>query len=193
MGLQGDLFADDGKAALPDGMTVWTQVLSEAEEQALAAAIDAAPLNPFRFHQWEGKRLTASYGLGYDYAGGRTTDAPPFPAWLRAIAGKAARHAGLEAEAVVQGLLIRYDPGAGIGWHRDKPQFGTVLGLSLSSDVVLRLRRRTAAGFDRLCVTLPRRSLYRLDGAARWEWEHSILPVSVTRRAITLRTLRRSG
>jgi DNA oxidative demethylase len=65
-----------------------------------------------------------------------------------------------------------------------------VLGLSLSSEVVLRLRRRTAQGFERRAVTLPPRSLYRLEGPARWEWEHSILPVAETRRSITLRSLR---
>jgi alkylated DNA repair dioxygenase AlkB len=56
----------------------------------------------------------------------------------------------------------------GIGWHRDRPQFGSVLGLSLSSEVVLRMRRRLPRGFERCAVTLPPRSLYRLDGSARW-------------------------
>lgn len=171
-------------------MALWPGAITPGEELALAEAIDAAPLRPFRFHQWEGKRLTASYGFGYDYSLGEVQDAPPFPAWLRDFADCAAGRAGLDRQAIVQGLLIRYDPGAGIGWHRDRPQFSTVLGLSLSSEVVLRMRRRLARGFERCAVTLPPRSLYRLDGAARWEWEHSIVPVTETRRAITLRTLR---
>jgi alkylated DNA repair dioxygenase AlkB len=193
MTVQGDLFAESEAPAapLPAGMTLWPGFVSATDERDLAAAIDAAPLAPFRFHQWRGKRLTASYGLGYDYSRGAVLEAPPFPAWLRDIADNAARQAGLDPAAIVQGLLIRYDPGAGIGWHRDKPQFGTVLGLSLGSEVVLRLRRRLATGFERLAVTLPPRSLYRLDGDARWRWEHSITPVAETRRAITLRTLRR--
>lgn len=172
-------------------MTLWPDAVTAEEGRALAAAIDAAPLAPFRFHQWEGKRLTASYGFGYDYDRERVRDAPPFPAWLRDLSNHAASRAGLDPAAIVQGLLIRYDPGAGIGWHRDKPQFGTVLGLSLGSEVVLRLRRRRPeGGFARQAVTLPPRSLYRLDGPARWDWEHSILPVTETRRAITLRSLR---
>ncbi|MBV1690605.1 alpha-ketoglutarate-dependent dioxygenase AlkB [Novosphingobium sp. G106] len=194
MATQGDLFADFQQPvqALPEGMALWHDVVTPAEEQALTEAIDAAPLTPFRFHQWEGKRLTASYGFGYDYGAAQVLDAPPFPEWLREIAGLAADRADLDPQAFVQGLLIRYDPGAGIGWHRDRPQFGTVLGLSLSSAVVLRMRRRLARGFERCAVTLPPRSLYRLDGPARWEWEHSIVPVAETRRAITLRSLRTS-
>jgi DNA oxidative demethylase len=174
-------------------MALWPDFVTAAEAERLAAAIEAAPLSPFRFHQWEGKRLTASYGFGYDFERGRTLDAPPFPAWLRDLADEAAHRAELDPQAIVQGLLIRYDPGAGIGWHRDRPQFGTVLGLSLGSEVVLRMRRRLAQGFERCAVPLPPRSLYRLDGPARWEWEHSIVPVAETRRAITLRSLRTAG
>jgi alkylated DNA repair dioxygenase AlkB len=192
MGFQGDLFANHQTQAprLPEGMALWPDFVTPAHEQALAAAIDAAPLEPFRFHQWEGKRLTAYFGLGYDFSRGAVLDAAPFPDWLRALADAAAARAELGPAALVQGLVIRYDPGAGIGWHRDRPQFGTVLGLSLSSEVVLRLRRRTAQGFERRAVTLPPRSLYRLEGPARWDWEHSILPVAETRRSITLRSLR---
>lgn len=192
MGFQGDLFATDDPALppLPEGMALWPDAVTPQHEQALTAAIDAAPLKPFRFHQWEGKRLTASFGLGYDFSRGEVLDAPPFPHWLRELADAAAAHAQLDPAALVQGLVIRYDAGAGIGWHRDRPQFGTVLGLSLSSEVVLRLRRRTAKGFERRAVTLPPRSLYRLEGPVRWDWEHSILPVADTRRSITLRSMR---
>ena len=49
---------------------------------------------------------------------------------------------------------------------------------------------KAVAGFERRAVWLPPRSLYRLEGPARWEWEHSILPVERTRRSITLRTMR---
>ena len=98
--------------------------------------------------------------------------------------------AGLEPEQLAAALLIRYDPGAGIGWHRDRPQYGEVLGLSLGAPCVMRLRRRTADGFERRKLALPQRSLYRLSGEVRWEWEHSIAPMELARRSITFRTLR---
>ena len=191
MTFQDDLFADRPAApARPEGFTLWPQFISAAEERDLEAVIDAAPLKPFQFGQWEGKRLTTYYGHGYDFGRGRMTEAPPLPDWLRTLASRVAERTGRPAEAFVQALVIRYDAGAGIGWHRDRPQFGTVAGLSLSSPVPLRLRRRTDSGFERQTVLLPPRSLYRLEGPARWEWEHSILPAEQTRRSITLRTLR---
>jgi alkylated DNA repair dioxygenase AlkB len=195
MGVQGDLFADHdcSRTDLPQGMTLSHAFVTAEEEAELSGEIDAAPLSPFRFHQWEGKRLTASYGQGYDFGRGAIVAAPPFPAWLRELANRAATRSGFDPESIVQGLVIRYDPGAGIGWHRDRPLFGSVLGLSLTSEVVLRLRRPRPEGFERRAIRLPRRSLYRLAGPARWEWEHSIVPVTATRRSITLRSLRTPG
>jgi alkylated DNA repair dioxygenase AlkB len=193
MGFQGDLFADHDvcTARPPEGMMLWREFVTPAEEDEFAAAVDAAPLAPFQFHQWQGKRLTASYGRSYDFSRGMVVEAPSFPAWLRDFADRAASHAGIDPETVAQGLVIRYDPGAGIGWHRDRPQFDKVLGLSLTSKVALRLRRRLPKGFERQSVVLPPRSLYRLEGPARWDWEHSIVPVAETRRSITLRSLHR--
>jgi alkylated DNA repair dioxygenase AlkB len=188
MDLQGDLFGT--APTVPEGLSLVEEAISPAEEAELAARIDAAPLDSFKFAQWEGKRLTFSYGSAYDFERGRVAEAPPLPGWLVALRERLARLAEMEAEALVQTLLIRYDPGAGIGWHRDRPQYGEVLGLSLSAPAVLRLRRRTATGFDRRSVPLPARSLYRLSGEVRSEWEHSITPMDVTRRSITFRTLR---
>ena len=106
---------------------------------------------------------------------------------------KLAPLAELDPQTLQAALLIRYDPGAGIGWHRDRPQYGEVLGLSLGAPCMLRLRRRSATGFERRNLRLPPRSLYRLSGEVRWEWEHSIMPLEQTRRSITFRTLRERG
>jgi alkylated DNA repair dioxygenase AlkB len=54
----------------------------------------------------------------------------------------------------------------------------------------MRLRRRTESGFERRNLALPPRSLYRLSGEVRWDWEHSIAPLEQTRWSVTLRTLR---
>ena len=188
MAEQGELCAVDAPAA--PGLLLVPEVVTAAEEAELAARIDAAPLMPFEFGQWRGKRMTAHYGRAYDFAHGRLDHAPPLPEWLIALRGKLAPLAGLEPGALQAALLIRYDPGAGIGWHRDRPQYGEVLGLSLGADCMLRLRRRTGDGFERRAVPLPARSLYRLSGEVRWEWEHSIAPMEETRWSVTFRTLR---
>ena len=181
------LFAED---SLVPGLTLVDQAVSVDEERALEAHIDAAPLAPFQFGQWEGKRLTTHYGSGYDFSSHRLADAPPLPEWLIALRDKLAPQVAVEPGLFEAALLIRYDPGAGIGWHRDRPQYDKVLGLSLSAPCVLRLRRRTASGFERRNIELSPRSLYLLTGEVRREWEHSIVPMDVTRRSITLRTLR---
>jgi alkylated DNA repair dioxygenase AlkB len=101
----------------------------------------------------------------------------------------AATFANLPATELVQALLIRYDPGAGIGWHRDRPVFEHVVGISLGAPATMRFRRRKPGGFDRANVTLPPRSAYHLSGEARHDWEHSIAGMDVTRWSITFRSL----
>ncbi|MCT2558929.1 alpha-ketoglutarate-dependent dioxygenase AlkB [Tsuneonella sp. YG55] len=173
------------------GLVVVEEAIDAIEERVIEAHVDAAPLAPFQFGQWEGKRLTANYGSAYDYQRARPVPAEPLPDWLENLRDRLAPLLGRDATAFVQGLLIRYDPGAGIGWHRDRPQYGEVMGLSLSAPAVLRLRRRLPeGGFERRRVDLPRRSLYLLSGEVRDGWEHSIAPLDVTRRSVTLRTMR---
>ena len=172
------------------GLVLVRDAVTRAEEAELADRIDAAPLAPFRFGQWQGKRLTAHYGSAYDFSRHRLDEAPPLPGWLIAVRDKLAPQVGRKPANFAAALLIRYDPGAGIGWHRDRPQYGEVLGLSLGAPSVLRLRRRTESGFERRAVDLRPRSLYLLSGEVRSEWEHSIVPLDVIRRSITLRTLR---
>lgn len=181
-----DLFAP---ASLVPGLRIAEDFLTADEERTLADRIDAQDLTPFQFQGWEGKRLTVSFGHAYDFERGRVLDAPAMPDWLLELRDAAATFAQVGGDDLVQALLIRYDPGAGIGWHRDRPQFGKVVGISLGEAVTLRLRRRTASGFERRSLPLPARSIYLLDGEVRREWEHSIVPVARTRRSITFRTM----
>jgi alkylated DNA repair dioxygenase AlkB len=186
---QGELFGLEERP-LVSGLLQVLDAVTPAEEAAIAAHIDAAPLAPFQFGQWEGKRLTTHYGSAYDFARHKLDEAPPMPGWLAALRDKLAPLAGVDPAACEAALLIRYDPGAGIGWHRDRPQYGEVLGLSLGAPCTMRLRRRTESGFERRNLALPPRSLYRLSGEVRWDWEHSIAPLEQTRWSVTLRTLR---
>lgn len=164
-------------------------IVSAQEEQELIARIDASELAPFRFQGWIGKRLTASYGWSYDFDSGRLGPAPPFPRWLMPLREKAADFARLSPGELAQALLIRYDPGAGIGWHRDRPVFDEVIGISLGAPATLRFRKRVAAGFERRSAQLERKSIYHLTCDARHAWEHSIAPIDRTRWSITFRTL----
>jgi alkylated DNA repair dioxygenase AlkB len=189
-----DLFAEPA----PAGLNAEDMFLSEAEEGALIAMVDAADLTPFRFQQWTGKRLTASFGWHYDFEQGSFTPTEPMPDMLLPIRARAAAFAGLEPEALVQALLIRYDPGAGIGWHRDRPTFEHVVGLSLGAPATMRFRLRTGeregrATYRREEQALAPRSIYHLSGEARWDWEHSIAPIAETRWSVTFRSLSARG
>ena len=186
---QGDLFAP----AFPAGLAFAPDVIGREEEAALIALFERIELAPFRFQGWTGKRRTASFGWRYDFDDASFAPTTPIPTPVLPLRAAAARLAGLAADDLVQMLLTRYDPGAGIGWHRDRPVFDHVVGVSLGAPAVLRLRRRTQSGFDRRALSLPPRSAYHLAGEARYGWEHSIAPIDATRWSITFRSLSDNG
>jgi alkylated DNA repair dioxygenase AlkB len=179
-------------ASVP-GLAQAENILAPAEEAELIARMEASSLTPFRFQGWLGKRLTRSFGWRYDFDTARFAETEPFPDWLLPLRTRAAAFAGLAAGDFVHALLIRYDPGAGIGWHRDRPQFEHVVGISLGNPAILRLRRRAEHGFRRASVDLAPRSIYHLAGEVRHDWEHSIVPMSVPRWSITFRSLSAKG
>jgi len=86
-------------------------------------------------------------------------------------------------------LVTEYEAGAGIGWHRDKPHFGKVFGLSLGSSCKFRFRRKLPQGWERFTFEAQPRSLYMMAGQSRSVWEHSIPPVESVRYSITFRTM----
>jgi alkylated DNA repair dioxygenase AlkB len=90
---------------------------------------------------------------------------------------------------VAQVLITEYQPGAAIGWHRDKKQFDLIFGLSLGASCPFRFRQRIGSGWERFTLTVDPRSLYLMSGEARSLWEHSIPPIPEPRYSITFRTL----
>lgn len=187
MSTQFDLFSPEIPPVA--GLSLAGPVLRGAEAARICERIDGSGLVPFRFQQWTGRRVTSSYGWHYDFAGGGVVRADPMPDWLLALRQRIVAGLDDEPDAFEQALLIRYDPGAGIGWHRDRPQFGRVIGLSLGAPATMRLRQRRERGFERASFPLEPGHAYRLDGTARRDWEHSIVPMEQPRWSITFRTL----
>ena len=171
------------------GIATCEELISPTEERELIARIGQVELSPFRFQGFIGKRLTHSFGWRYDFDNGRFAETEPIPDWLLPLRAKAARFAGLAPDALIQALLIRYDPGAGIGWHRDRPVFDQVVGVSLGGPAVLNFRQRVEGGFRRVKLPLPPRSAYHLSGEARREWEHGIAAHDALRYSVTFRSL----
>ena len=179
--------------AFPPGLTQAEEIVTPAEEAQLIAHVDASGLEPFRFQGWLGKRQTQSFGWRYDFDTARFAETDPLPDWLLSLRARAADFAGLPHDDFVHALLIRYDPGAGIGWHRDRPLFDHVVGVSLGNPATLRLRRRVGGKFQRASAVLAPRSVYHLSGEVRHEWEHSIAAMDVPRWSITFRSLSEKG
>lgn len=182
-----DLFGDLG---LPDGFRYQSEVMAPADERALLAHIAALDLRPFQFHGFVGRRRTVSFGWRYDFSGGGLEPAPAIPDFLLPLRARAAHLAAADPESFEHALVTEYAPGAAIGWHRDRVEFGQVVGISLASAATFRLRRRTGGGWQRASVRLAPRSAYLLSGAARHQWEHSIPAVDSLRYSITFRRVR---
>jgi alkylated DNA repair dioxygenase AlkB len=176
------------QGAAPEGLRYSPGFISIPTEQALIARIAALPLQPFQFGQYEGKRRVASFGFRYDYTQRRLQDAEPIPEWLVPIVEQVEAFGG-PSTRVRQILCTEYDAGVGIGWHRDKPHFQRVFGLSLGSLCKFRFRRRLGDKWQRFTLDAEPRSLYMMSGASRHQWEHSIPDVEAPRTSITFRTM----
>ena len=191
---QPDLFATPPSLprGTPEGFVYRPEFLARDEEAELAAWLATLPFAAFQFRGFEGRRRVVSYGWQYDFNRSHLLKADDIPAELLAVRARAAALAGRAPDELQQVLLNEYRPGAPIGWHRDRPIFAEVVGISLLAPCTLRLRRRIPAGFERASVTLEPRSAYLLSGPARSVWEHSIPPLVAHRYSITFRNFKAS-
>lgn len=172
----------------PVGLQYTADFVLPETEQELIGRIAALPLKPFQFGQYEGKRRVASFGFGYDYALRRLREAEPIPDWLDPVLKQVEAFGGPETR-IRQVLCTEYDTGVGIGWHRDKPPFDRVFGLSLGSACKFRFRRAAGEKWQRFTLDAEPRSLYLMSGPSRHIWEHSIPAVEAPRYSITFRTM----
>ena len=173
----------------PRGFRYRDEIITEAEQAELVHSLQQLDLKPFEFHGYFGNRRVVSFGLKYDYSRRSVEPAGQMPAFLGHILMRVADFAGIESKAFQQVGINEYRAGAGIGWHKDKQEFGIIVGVSLLASANMRFRRANGAGWSRVSHTVKPRSIYILEGEARMEWEHSIPPVSELRYSITFRTL----
>ena len=175
----------------PEGLRYEPNFVGSGAAENLIAELRQLDLAQFQFGQWEGKRRVAWFGWKYDYDERKIQRASDVPDWLQPLASKIERFDDLEPGSIAQVLITEYEAGAGIGWHRDKPHFERILGLSLASPCKFRFRRKNGAKWERFSFDAEPRSLYRMVEEARHGWEHSIPPVERLRYSITFRTMSR--
>jgi alkylated DNA repair dioxygenase AlkB len=177
-----------------EGLRYQPEFVDSDFEAALLERISDLPFREFEFHGYLGKRRVVSFGWRYEYSGrGALREAEDIPGFLLDLRSRAASFAHLEPEELQQVLVTEYRQGAGIGWHRDKPVFEKVVGVSLLAPCVLRFRRKLEGtrAWERENLVAQPRSAYLLEGPVRREWEHSIVSVDELRYSITFRSLRK--
>ena len=176
----------------PSGFVYRPEFLTPAEEGVVLAGAAALDFHDVRMRGQVARRRTAHFGWTYGYETWRIEPGPPIPEFLLALRARAGAVGGVAAEDLVEVLVTHYPPGAGIGWHRDAPMFGAVVGVSLASACRFRFQRGKGEERRTAAAVLEPRSAYALDGAARWQWQHSIPPGRAERYSVTYRTLRRT-
>jgi alkylated DNA repair dioxygenase AlkB len=186
--IQPDLF--QASPALPEGFRYWPDFLSADEERNLVERFATLPFKEFEFRGYRGNRRVLSFGWQYDFNRMELQRTDDMPAFLLPLRERAARFANLEASDLQHVLLTEYAPGAGIGWHKDKPIFAEVVGISLGSRCAFRFRRKSGRTWERASVVAEPRSAYLLQGPSRTEWEHSIPALDRLRYSITFRNFR---
>jgi DNA oxidative demethylase len=177
----------------PEGLLYRPDVLQPDEEAEVLGVLEALRFDPIVLHGQAARRTARHFGLDYDYEARTPQPGEPIPDWLLPIQARAAELAGHEPRDLEEVLVQRYPPGATIGWHRDAPAFGTVIGISLGSSCRLRFQRGKGEARRVWEVLLEPRSGYVLRGPARTSWQHSIPPTNELRYSITFRTLRHAA
>ena len=190
------LFAVSAK--VPEGFVYRQDFISEAEEQELVGEIQNLQLTPFKYYQTTGKRRTVSFGWQYEFGGSEITTAPDMPAFLLPVLTRASTLFEIDPKSLVQSSVLEYSTGSPIGWHRDIPHFGIVVGISLGAACWMRFRKYNRIRSKKLkrdeilSIELQPRSIYLMSGPSREIWQHSIPPVKDLRYSIMMRTLRLS-
>jgi alkylated DNA repair dioxygenase AlkB len=193
---ESDLSLFELPANLPEGFFYKRNFVSATEEQELIKEIQKLSLVSFKYYQFTGKRRTASFGWQYEFGRDEITRASDIPEFLLPLRERAGNLFEIDVNSLAQASIVEYPVGAPIGWHRDIPQFGMIIGVSLGAACRMRLREYRRRGPraprrpDGVSIELQPRSIYLMSGPSRQLWQHSIPPVKELRYSVVMRTLR---
>lgn len=192
MSLQLSLFEAPAppKPSMPEGFLYHPDLIGEEEERELVARFQDLDFKPYEHLGYLGNRRVAAFGWRRDAHGHMAETGEPIPDFLQPLLGKVAGFTGLAIKDFRHALVTEYAPGAGIGWHRDRPPAVAIAGVSLLSPCAFRLRRRAGERWERATLQAAPRSAYLMAGPARSDWQHSIPPVETLRYSVTFRTVR---
>uniref|UniRef100_B0T9E5 2OG-Fe(II) oxygenase n=1 Tax=Caulobacter sp. (strain K31) TaxID=366602 RepID=B0T9E5_CAUSK len=178
------------RTPLPEGFAYQANLIDAQEERDLVARFQDLPFKPYEHLGYFGNRRIAGFGWRQDDNGKMVETGEPIPEVLAPLLDKVAAFTGLARDSFRHALVTEYSPGAGIGWHRDRPPAVAIAGVSLLSPCTFRLRRKAGDKWDRASILAQPRSAYLMSGPARSDWQHSIPPVEALRYSVTFRTVR---
>ena len=176
----------------PHGIVLRPEVITREDESGMLEHFATLRWDPIVIRGQAARRTARHFGLGYDYQSRTPRPGEPIPHWIEPVRWAAAELGGVAPAELVEVLAQRYPAGSTLGWHRDAPAFGIVVGISLLGRSRLRFQRGRRERRRVWDVELEPRSGYVLAGEARWSWEHSIPPAKELRYSITFRTLKRA-
>jgi DNA oxidative demethylase len=177
---------------LPEGLTYVEEFVSRDEELSLLSLLDEMEFRAVTMRGQTARRTVRHFGLDYAYETGELVPTDPLPAEMAWLRDRCAALVERDPADLAQVLVSRYPAGAGIGWHRDAPMFGSrIAGVSLRAQCRMRFGRTAGGERSVAAIELAPRSAYVLSGKARWSWQHSIPPTRDLRYSVTFRTLRR--
>jgi alkylated DNA repair dioxygenase AlkB len=179
--------------AWPPGFLYEPGFLSLPEETGLLHTISLIQLQPLNFHGYKARRHVASFGTGWSFTNKALKKGADIPKEFDPLLQKITARLHIPKNEMAQLLITAYPTGSVINWHRDAPPYDLIIGVSLLSDCIFRLRPYEAGKQQsRRIISFPveRRSLYLMKEEARKDWEHSIAPVKQLRYSITVRVLR---
>jgi len=175
---------------LPRDFVLKEDFVNESEARRLIEYIQTIEFGNVQMYGVTARRRVAQFGWRYSFDTYQLTPAAPLCPELLVLRNRVAPLAGITADRFSEALVTEYPPGAGIGWHRDAPQFGIVAGISLGAECRMRFQRGEGSERITAAALLAPRSIYLLTGEARSLWQHMIPAVKAPRWSITFRTIR---
>jgi alkylated DNA repair dioxygenase AlkB len=192
---QSGLFAESSHDG-PNGLRFVPGFLSQGEADELVGLVATLTLVEARYKDYTAKRRVASFGGQFDYTALQLKDGPSIPGMFTPLINRVAGWLGVAPGLFRHLLVADYRPGTPLGWHRDVPDFESIVGVCLLGTATMKFRpypHIVGQKSQVLQLELPPRSLYVIEGDARWHWQHSVAPTREQRYSITLRTRRGSA
>lgn len=190
---QSSLFGDAPVRASIPGLVYQAGFLGRAEEAELIATLQSLPLHAARYKEYLARRRVTSFGGSYDFDTNELRPGKPLDERLAPLRARVAAWQGLQPEDLFHALVSEYAPGTPLGWHRDVPDFERIIGVSLGGPATLRFRPwpySPALQRQMVALEVEPRSIYLLQGDARWKWQHSVEPTKELRWSVTFRDRR---